>query len=122
MRDSDRVLAVIGVGSLWMTSHADVDGISHFSAAWCIETEGAAQIFSVFGFPWLSRLIRATVVVFWGRWGLPIPRRLPLMTCVGEPISGVTLRCNCFHAIQPRPRALRSEGYRLNELSMPCFH
>ena len=34
VRDSQWVLAVIEVGFVRMTSHADVDGVSHFSAAW----------------------------------------------------------------------------------------
>lgn len=82
-----------------------VGSVVSFRHGFVHERQGAAQIFSVLGFPWLSRVIRATVVVFWGRWGLPIPRRLPLMTCVGEPIPGVTFCCCCSHAIQPRLRA-----------------
>ncbi|KAK9864727.1 hypothetical protein WJX84_010606 [Apatococcus fuscideae] len=48
---------------------------------------GQSEIFSVQGFPWLSRVMRITFVIFWGRWGLPIPRRQPSVTCVGEPIK-----------------------------------
>ena len=34
----------------------------------------------------LSRRLRAALVVFWGRYGLPIPFRAPLLTVIGRPI------------------------------------
>ena len=34
----------------------------------------------------LSRRLRAALVVFWGRFGLPIPFRAPLLTVIGRPI------------------------------------
>ena len=49
--------------------------------------------------------MRVTFVFFWGRWGLPIPRRFPLVTCVGEPIPGMAFTCSESMSephIQPR--------------------
>jgi diacylglycerol O-acyltransferase 2, plant len=37
----------------------------------------------------ISRMIRLTVTCFWGRWGLPIPRRKPLLVIVGKQIDVV---------------------------------
>jgi 2-acylglycerol O-acyltransferase 2 len=34
----------------------------------------------------LGRMIRASLLLFWGRWGLPIPHRKPLLYAVGPPI------------------------------------
>ena len=34
----------------------------------------------------LSRYLRTSLVVFWGRFGLPIPFRVPLLTVIGRPI------------------------------------
>jgi 2-acylglycerol O-acyltransferase 2 len=33
-----------------------------------------------------SRALRTSLVVFWGRWGLPVPHRVPLLTVIGTPI------------------------------------
>ena len=33
-----------------------------------------------------SRALRTSLVVFWGRWGLPVPLRVPLLTVIGTPI------------------------------------
>ena len=35
----------------------------------------------------ISRLMRLTVTCFWGRWGLPIPRRTPLLVILGKQID-----------------------------------
>jgi len=34
----------------------------------------------------LSRMFRVSLITFWGRWGLPLPRRSPLVTVIGRPI------------------------------------
>jgi len=35
---------------------------------------------------WISRLTRISILFFWGRFGLPIPFRVPLLYAVGAPI------------------------------------
>jgi 2-acylglycerol O-acyltransferase 2 len=42
----------------------------------------------------LSRRLRTAVGVFWGRWGLPVPRRHDIIVAVGRPIPG-TACSNC---------------------------
>ena len=34
----------------------------------------------------LSRALRVSLCLFWGRWGLPVPFRTPISFCFGEPI------------------------------------
>eukprot|EP00656_Telonema_subtile_P042367 TRINITY_DN4792_c0_g1_i6.p2 TRINITY_DN4792_c0_g1~~TRINITY_DN4792_c0_g1_i6.p2 ORF type:complete len:185 (+),score=29.72 TRINITY_DN4792_c0_g1_i6:700-1254(+) len=34
----------------------------------------------------LSRMLRVSLVFVWGRWGLPIPVRVPLLYAIGQPI------------------------------------
>jgi 1-acyl-sn-glycerol-3-phosphate acyltransferase len=52
---------------------------------------GSSHTFHRLKLPWafeyLSRLLRVTLVLFWGRWGLPIPFRVPLTFAVGNPIE-----------------------------------
>lgn len=35
----------------------------------------------------VSRLVKASLVVFWGRWGLPVPFKVPLTFAIGEALS-----------------------------------
>ncbi|CAM9441899.1 unnamed protein product [Hapterophycus canaliculatus] len=35
----------------------------------------------------LSRMLKASLVLFWGRWGLPIPFKVPLTFAVGESLE-----------------------------------
>jgi 2-acylglycerol O-acyltransferase 2 len=35
----------------------------------------------------LSRKLQASLFVYWGRWGLPIPRRAQITMCIGRPIE-----------------------------------
>ena len=35
---------------------------------------------------WLSSKLKASVIVFFGRWLTPVPRRVPLLFCVGKPV------------------------------------
>lgn len=51
---------------------------------------GNTQTFSSGSTQWLaslSRILRMSFIVFWGRFGLPIPHRTPLLTVLGRPIS-----------------------------------
>eukprot|EP00658_Telonema_sp_P-2_P023159 TRINITY_DN19272_c0_g1_i5.p2 TRINITY_DN19272_c0_g1~~TRINITY_DN19272_c0_g1_i5.p2 ORF type:complete len:176 (-),score=40.77 TRINITY_DN19272_c0_g1_i5:258-785(-) len=58
----------------------------------CSWTFGTTQTFSAsWGgkgslLPELSRMFRTSLFVFWGRFGLPIPMRVPLTTVFGYPI------------------------------------
>jgi len=38
----------------------------------------------------LSRLLRVSICVFWGRWGLPIPYRVPILGVLGEFVAIMT--------------------------------
>ena len=38
---------------------------------------------------WLSRTLRVSLVMISGRWGLPIPYRVPVAIVMGEPIITV---------------------------------
>lgn len=44
----------------------------------------------------LSRSLRMSIILFWGRWGLPVPLRVPLLTVVGRPIQ-------CPQMTEPSP-------------------
>lgn len=48
---------------------------------------GQSRVLSFKGSPRLSRAIRASVGIWWGRWGLPcVPRRVDLVIAVGRPV------------------------------------
>jgi 2-acylglycerol O-acyltransferase 2 len=52
-------------------------------------TFGNTQVFHCFGgkrLKKISELLRACVTVFWGRWFLPVPFRVPLTCIIGEPM------------------------------------
>jgi len=55
---------------------------------------GATKMFRRLNFPILERLshlIRASIVVFYGVWGLPIPFRQRLLYVIGDPIFPPTV-------------------------------
>ena len=35
---------------------------------------------------WLSSKLRISVILFYGRWYTPIPKRIPLLFCIGKPV------------------------------------
>ncbi|CAM9909492.1 unnamed protein product [Scytosiphon promiscuus] len=35
----------------------------------------------------LSRMLKASLVLFWGRWGLPIPFKVPLTFAIGDALE-----------------------------------
>lgn len=50
---------------------------------------GNSRTFTAGSAPWLaslSRMLRTSIIIFWGRFGLPIPHRVPLLTVLGRPI------------------------------------
>ena len=49
---------------------------------------GQSQLLTFWGTEQISRRWRASVGVFWGAYGLPLPRRHPIITLIGSPIPG----------------------------------
>lgn len=35
-----------------------------------------------------SRVMRASICLFWGRWGLPLPYKHDIISLVGQPVTG----------------------------------
>ena len=58
---------------------ADIIPVYHF---------GNSQLLGYHGSEWISRKLRATVGMFWGWRGLPLPYRHDLVSCVGLPVKG----------------------------------
>jgi len=50
---------------------------------------GNSQLLGYHGSEWISRKVRATVGLFWGWRGLPLPYRHDLVSCMGLPIKVV---------------------------------
>jgi hypothetical protein len=51
---------------------------------------GNTQIFYSGSTSWLeklSRSLRMSIILFWGRWGLPVPMKEPIFTVIGTPIQ-----------------------------------
>ena len=53
---------------------------------------GQSQLLTFWGTEQISRRWRASVGIFWGAYGLPLPRRDPIITLIGSPIPGVVDR------------------------------
>ena len=50
---------------------------------------GNTQTFRCYSNSWLeafSRKFQASIILFWGRWGTPVPFRSPILTVMGRPI------------------------------------
>jgi hypothetical protein len=51
----------------------------------------------------LSRLLGFAPVLFWGRWGTPVPFAVPVHVVLGRPIrveqGACALRCGAWHAL-----------------------
>ena len=58
---------------------------------------GQSQMLDFCGACGLSRRIRTAVGVFWGRWGLPVPRRHDIIVVVGRPVPGGSPDLLCSH-------------------------
>lgn len=56
---------------------------------------GQSQLLTFWGPEKLSRRWRASIGIFWGAWGLPLPRRHPIISLVGAPIPGELLYFVC---------------------------
>lgn len=35
----------------------------------------------------LCRLLKTSLIIIWGRWGLPVPYRIPILYAVGKPLQ-----------------------------------
>lgn len=49
---------------------------------------GQSQMLDFWGSCALSRRARAAVGIFWGRYGLPVPRRHDIIVAIGRPVPG----------------------------------
>jgi hypothetical protein len=49
---------------------------------------GQSQILSFWGLEDLSRRWRASLGFLWGAYGLPVPRKRPIISLMGAPIKG----------------------------------
>jgi hypothetical protein len=52
---------------------------------------GSSQMLRCTGSSEWSRKMRASVCVFWGRWGLPLPYKHDIVSLVGTPLEGACL-------------------------------
>ena len=59
---------------------------------------GQTQLLTFWGTEEVSRRWRASVGLFWGAYGLPLPRKHQIITLVGAPIPGkCSLECLIVH-------------------------
>jgi len=54
-------------------------------------------MFEFWGSRTLSRRLRVSLGVFWGRWGLPLPRKTDIIALVGAPIPVVQVPPSACH-------------------------
>ena len=54
---------------------------------------GSSQMFRCSGHARWSRYLKATVAVFWGQYGLPMPYKHDIISLVGKPIPGQDSMC-----------------------------
>jgi 1-acyl-sn-glycerol-3-phosphate acyltransferase len=51
---------------------------------------GSTHLFYVGSSKWLqklSRLLRTSLILFWGKYGLPVPLKVPIVTILGTPLK-----------------------------------
>ena len=70
--------------------HADLVPVYHL---------GQTQLLTFWGTEEISRKWRASVGLFWGAYGLPLPRKHQIITLVGPPIPG---KLSQTTAVSPR--------------------
>lgn len=63
---------------------------------------GQTQLLTFWGAENLSRRWRASIGIFWGAWGLPLPRKHPIISLVGSPIPGVLPASSLSHCMLHR--------------------
>ena len=56
---------------------------------------GQSQMLDFWGSCALSRRVRAAVGIFWGRYGLPVPRRYDIIVAIGRPVPGAPPDWQC---------------------------
>ena len=64
--------------------------------------------------PKISRMLRTSLFIFWGRFGLPVPRRVAITT-----VWGVPIRTN--PEARHDPAAMATEIERLQQLVLKCY-
>ena len=80
----------------------------------------------------LSRTMRVSLCLFWGRWGLPVPFRTPISFCFGEPIrppsntnttipKGAVVPPASKEAIETLHEELLRETRRIYEATAPSY-
>ena len=62
----------------------------HFADILPVYHLGNSQMLSFWGPVGLSRRLRMSVGIFWGAYGLPLPRKHDLVSVAGFPIKGVS--------------------------------
>jgi len=71
---------------------------------------GQTQLLTFWGPEDLSRRWRASIGIFWGAWGLPLPRKHPIISLVGSPIPGVLPASSLSHCMLHRIPLLLSKN------------
>ena len=86
---------------------------------------GQTQLLTFWGTEQISRKWRASVGLFWGAYGLPLPRKHQIITLAGPPIPGklsrthalmFTFRDLCGLLALPLSATSASEGLRISEV------
>ena len=67
-------------------------------------------MFDFHGSGQLSRRLRVSLGVFWGRWGLPLPRKTDIIALVGAPIPVVQVLTALLRDPEPDRIMARSLG------------
>lgn len=78
----------------------------------------------------VSKLLRTSLVLFWGRWGLPVPFQVPLLYAVGTPLDAhcadFTRTVNGAPAaatnVSRGPRVRGLSGWRPSESEVSALH
>lgn len=65
------------------------------------------------------RRCRITLGVFWGRFGLPLPRKQPIVTLSGQPIAGESLHILQYTDI-PASNFWKEKATNVLACSTPC--
>ena len=68
-----------------------------------------------------SRVLRASVCLFWGRWFLPVPYKHNIISIVGQPITGGRCELHCpMTTLIHRKLLVSTEALDTCTLSVPA--
>ena len=77
---------------LWLTSAhlfcRTADRAHHSACEGQAPEQGCVCVHRFTGSKEYSRILRASVCLFWGRWFLPVPYKHNIISLVGQPITG----------------------------------